>query len=90
MTLYKMGTKAAIIPIILGLTIWWYLEYQDRAKYRSFSTQMIKGDCFGVDAQWTDGNQLLNDPKIFDCSKDVLGNPKPSYPGPVPDIRRAP
>jgi biotin carboxylase len=34
--------------------------------------------------------QLLNDPKIFDCSKDVLGNPKPSYPGPVPDIRRAP
>ena len=50
---------------------------------------MIKGDCFGVDAQWTDDNQLLNDPKIFDCSKDV-GNPKPSYPGPVPDIRRAP
>ena len=94
-TLYKMGTKtkviAAIIPIIiLGLTIWWYLEYQDRAKYRSFSTQMIKGDCFGVDAQWTDDNQLLNDPKIFDCSKDVLGNPKPRYPGTVPDIRRAP
>ena len=80
-TLYKMGTKtkviAAIPIILLGPTIWWYLEYQDRAKYRSFSTQMIKGDCFGVDAQWTDDNQLLNDPKIFDCSKDVLGNPNP-------------
>jgi hypothetical protein len=72
-TLYKVGTKtkviAAIIPIImLGLTIWWYLEYQDRVKYRSFSTQMIKGDCFGVDAQWTDENLLLNDPKIFGSS----------------------
>jgi hypothetical protein len=51
---------------------------------------MVKEDCFGVDAQWTDDNQLLNDPKVFDCSKDVLGNLKPNYPGPVPDIRRAP
>ena len=51
---------------------------------------MIKEDCFGIDAHWTDDNQLLNDPKTFDCSKDILGNPKPNYPGPVPDIRKAP
>jgi hypothetical protein len=28
--------------------------------------------------------------KFFDCSRDILGDPKPNYPGPVPDIRRAP
>jgi hypothetical protein len=41
-----MGTKtkviAAIIPIIiLGLTIWWYFEYQGRAEYRAFSTKPV-------------------------------------------------
>jgi hypothetical protein len=61
-----------------------------RYSIRSELTSIMNGGCFGVDAQWTDDNQLLNDPKIFDCSKDVLGNPKPSHPGPVPDIRRAP
>jgi hypothetical protein len=25
-------------------------EYQNRAAYRAFSTQMLKEDCFGVDA----------------------------------------
>ena len=90
-----MGNKTklitAIIPIIiLGITIWWYIEYQNRATYRAFSTQMLKEDCFGVDAQWTEDDELLNDPKVFDCSKDILGNFKPNYPGPIPDIRRAP
>lgn len=51
---------------------------------------MLKEDCFEVDAQLTKDNELLNDPKVFDCSKDILGNFKPNYPGPIPDIRRAP
>ena len=81
----------AIVPIIiLGITIWWYFEYQNRAAYRAFSTQMLKEDCFEVDAQLTKDNELLNDPKVFDCSKDILGNFKPNYLGPIPDIRRAP
>ena len=90
-----MGTKVkvfvAIIPvIILGITIWWHFEYQDQAAYRAFSTPMLKEDCFGIVARWTEDNELLNDPKVFDCSKDVLGNPKSNYPGPIPDIGKAP
>jgi hypothetical protein len=43
---------------------------------------MLKEDCFEVDAQ-------LTNPKVFDCSKDILENFKPNFPGPIPDIRRA-
>jgi hypothetical protein len=50
---------------------------------------MLKEDCFEVDAQLTKDNELLNDPKVFDCSKDILENFKPNLPGPIPDIRRA-
>jgi hypothetical protein len=37
-------------------------------------------------------NQMweLNLSHALDCGKDILSNPKPSYPGPIPDIRRAP
>ena len=81
MTLRWGKTKiiTAIVPIIiLRITIWWYFEYQNRAAYRAFSTQMLKEDCFEVDAQLTKDNELLNDPKVFDCSKDILGNFKPT------------
>lgn len=35
---------------------------------------MLKEDCFEVDAQLTKDNELLNDPKVFDFSKVILGN----------------
>lgn len=86
----KTKIITAIVPIIIpGITIWWYFEYQNRAASRAFRTQMLKEDCFEVDAQLTKDNELLNDPKVFDCSKDILENFKPNFPGPIPDIRRA-
>jgi hypothetical protein len=70
----KSKIITAIMPIIiLGITIWWYFEYQNRAAYRTFSTQMLKEDCFGVDAQWTEDNELLNDPKVFRLQQRYLG-----------------
>jgi hypothetical protein len=71
----KTKIITAIIPIIiLGITLWWDFEYYNRAAYSAFSTQMLREDCFGVDAQWTENNELLNDPKVFNCSKDILGD----------------
>ena len=83
-----MGNKTkiitAIIPIIIfGITLWWYLNIRIERPYRAFSIQMLKEDCFGVDAQWTENNELLNDPKVFDCRQRYLGRSqtKLSWPG---------
>jgi hypothetical protein len=44
-------------------------------------------DCYAVDATYDENDLPTNDPKVWDCSKDTLGEPKPDY-SPVPDIRR--
>jgi hypothetical protein len=44
-------------------------EYHNKAAYRAFSTQMLREDCFGVDAQWTENNELLYDPKVLIAAK---------------------
>lgn len=87
-----MGRKAklitALIPvIILGITVWWFYEYQDRRTYRQWVVGLVEEDCYAVNATYDEQDLPTNDPKVWDCSKDIMGEPKPGY-SPIPDIRR--
>jgi hypothetical protein len=88
-----MGTTSkaigALLPIILlAITIAWYFQYQENAAQRRFSLQMLQENCFPLDSRWIEAeNDYDRIPSIWDCSKDISGDPKPNYQGPLPDIR---
>ena len=86
----KAETFGAFISIILlGITIAWYFQYQENAPHRRFSMQMLNEDCFPVDVTWIEEKKDYNrSPVIWDCSRDISGDLKPEYQGPIPDIRR--
>lgn len=73
-----MGRKAKLIialapMIILVVTVWWFYEYQGRRAYRQWVVGLMEEDCYAVDATYDEQDLPTNDPKVWDCSKDILG-----------------
>lgn len=63
---------------ILVIAVWWFYEYQDRRSYR-WVLGLMDEDCYAVDATYDEQDLPANDPKIWDCNKDIMEEPKPSY-----------
>ena len=80
-----MGRKAGALGTIIGtvllvIVIASFIVYHDRAEQRTLNMQMVREDCFPVDATWIEEKKDYDkNPTKWDCSRDILGNPKSSY-----------